>query len=99
MTGMSKVTTDRDVISKWVEERGGRPAVVRRRSRRDDNAAAPRIAFPQYHGSGFQTISWDQFFRKFEGKRLAFVYQETMRTGEKSRFFKFVARELHRAGL
>ena len=92
MAGSTKQTTNRGVIRKWVEERGGRPVVLRTRSRGEYDAAPPRINFPEYHGSGFQTISWDQFFRKFDERQLVFVYQETMETGEMSRFFKFVSR-------
>ncbi len=92
-------TTDRETIRRWVEQRGGRPAAIRARSREDYEAAAPRIDFPEYRSTGIvRRISWDEFFRKFDEKRLAFVYQERTRTGEMSRFFRFVFRDAALAG-
>ena len=77
MAGKSAFTTDWKVIKRWVEERGGRPAIVKARSRGDYIAAPPRIDFAQYRSAGiFQRLSWEDFFKKFEEKRLAFVYQE-----------------------
>lgn len=99
MLGMSACTTDREIIRRWVEKRGGRPAVIRSRSREDYEAAAPRIDFPEYRSAGVvRRISWDEFFRKFDEKRLAFVYQEETRTGAMSRFFRFVCRDIALAG-
>jgi hypothetical protein len=36
---------------------------------------------------------WEEFFEKFEEAGLAFLYQDTLKSGEQSRFFKFVQRE------
>ena len=94
MPGTSACTTDREIIRRWVEKRGGRPAAVRARSREDYEAASPRIDFPEYRSTGVvRRISWDEFFRKFDEKQLAFVYQEQTRTGAVSRFFRFVYRD------
>jgi hypothetical protein len=94
MIGKSRCTLDHETIRRWVEERGGRPAVVKARSRGDYEAASPRIDFPQYRSTGvLQRISWDQFFRKFTEKRLAFVYQERTQKGLMSRYFKLVSRD------
>ena len=94
MPGTSICTTDRDTIRRWVEKRRGRPAALRARSREDYEAASPRIDFPEYRSTGIvRRISWDEFFKKFEEKRLAFVYQEETPTGELSRFFRFVYRD------
>lgn len=94
MPGASACTTDRDTIKRWVERRRGRPAAIRARSREDYEAAPPRIDFPEYRSTGvMRRISWDEFFRKFERKRLAFIYQEQTPTGELSRFFRFVYRD------
>ncbi len=94
MPGTSACTTDRDTIKRWVERRRGRPAAIRARSREDYEAAPPRIDFPEYRSTGVvRRISWEEFFRKFEEKGLAFVYQEQTPTGELSRFFRFVYRD------
>ncbi len=93
MAGETKTTTDHQVIRKWAEERGGRPASVARTAGRND-AGLLRINFPSYGAEGsLQEISWDEFFRKFDEKNLAFVYQEQTRAGSESRFFKFVRRD------
>lgn len=39
-----------------------------------------------------EEIRGDEFFEKFDEKRLAFVYQEKTVGGEPSRFNKFVSR-------
>lgn len=93
MAGESKVTTDHKVIQKWVEERGGWPAAVKNTKGKDDPGLL-RIDFPGYSGEGsLEKISWEQFFDKFEEKKLAFLYQDEKRDGEESRFFKFVNRD------
>jgi hypothetical protein len=52
-----------------------------------------RIDFPGYSGAGaLESISWDEFFKKFDEKRLAFLYQEALKSGEESRFHKLVSR-------
>jgi len=42
---------------------------------------------------GLEEISWDEFSRKFEEARLAFLYQDKTKDGKVSRFHKFVARD------
>ncbi len=37
--------------------------------------------------------SWDDWFRKFEGQRLALVYQDQTEGGEQSNFNKLVSRD------
>ena len=93
MAGESKTTTDHKVIRKWAEERGGKPAAVKRTGSEDDPGVL-RIDFP---GRGdevsLEEVSWDEFFEKFEEKKLAFLYQEQTSGGQESRFFKFVSRD------
>lgn len=93
MAGESKTTTNHDEIKKWVESRGGRPATVK--STGDDKEPGVlRIDFPGYSGEdSLEEISWDKFFEKFEESKLAFLYQEELKSGEESRFFKFVSRD------
>jgi hypothetical protein len=95
MVGKSVCTTNPDTIRRWVEDRGGRPAVVKMRSTGGPDSP-PRIEFPQYQRRGarnVQRVSWEEFFRRFEQRRLAFVYQEQTVGGATSRFFKFVSRD------
>lgn len=92
MSGESQVTTDYEVIRKWVEERGGWPATVANTG--GDEPGILRIEFSEENsGKKLDEISWDDFFNKFEEKRLAFLYQDELKDGQLSRFFKFISRD------
>ena len=91
----AKVTTDHDEIRKWAEARGGRPATVRS-THSKDNAGIIRIEFPgapNAKDEALEEISWEEFFEKFDEKKLAFLYQDETSSGKESRFFKLVSRE------
>ncbi len=90
MAGQSKTTTDHNEIRKWVEDRGGHPATVAGTGDNSDPGLL-RIDFPGYSGKGrLEEISWDDFFKKFDEKNLAFLYQDQKKDGEESRFWKLV---------
>jgi hypothetical protein len=92
MTGTSKKTIDHAEIKKWAEERGGRPARVKTTGSGSDPGLL-RIDFPGYgRRDTLEDISWEEFFEKFDGKKLAFLCQDTLKNGEQSRFFKLVKR-------
>lgn len=86
----SQQTTDHGTIRKWAEARGGRPASVASTLSGDD-AGILRIDFAEPTPS-LEEISWDEFFKKFDEHKLAFLYREETKDGQTSRFFKFVAR-------
>ena len=89
----SRVTIDHNEIRRWVEERQGRPATVRSTGSSKEPGLL-RIDFPGGAGEDrLEPISWEAFFEKFDENRLAFVYQDKLKSGEESRFFKFVRRE------
>lgn len=92
MSGEVHTTTDHDVIRKWAEKRGGRPAEVEATGKNDDPGIL-RIDFPDRGDDDLKEISWDDFFRKFEEKNLALVYQETLKDGNTSRFSKLIFRD------
>jgi hypothetical protein len=53
-----------------------------------------RLDFPGYSGQeSLETISWDDWFRKFDERNLALLYQDRTARGQKSNFNKLVARE------
>jgi hypothetical protein len=89
----SKRTIDHETIRRWAEERSGKPARVPGTGDRGD-VGLLRIDFPENNDEedDLEEISWDEFFEKFDEKRLAFVYQERTAGGEPSRFNKFVSR-------
>jgi len=80
-----RVTTDHDTIRRWIESRGGHPAAVR--GAPGEETGALHVDIPGYDEQEFLApLSWDEFFRRFEAKRLAFVYED------EGRFFQFVER-------
>jgi hypothetical protein len=92
-THTSQVTTDHETIRNWAEERGGKPARVKRTGGKDDPGII-RIDFPGYSGdASLEKISWEEFFEKFEENKLALLYQEETAQGERSNFNKLVSRE------
>jgi hypothetical protein len=86
----SETTTDHDVIRRWVESRDGRPAVVEGTEDKEGEGLL-RVEFA--HGDKLEDIDWDHFFRTFDDRKLAFLYQDKTSEGKQSRFFKFVRRD------
>lgn len=90
--GSAKATIDHDEIRRWVEERGGHPARVRRRTRGD--AGILRVDFPGFSGARtLEPIEWEEFFETFDRSALAFLHQDQTADGKVSRFSKLVSRE------
>lgn len=84
-------TTDHDQIRKWAEARGGRPSRVA--GIEDDRGEGVlRLDFGEKEES-LEEISWDDFFKTFDDRHLAFLYQDEVGQGGTSRFFKFVRRD------
>lgn len=84
----AKKLTNHNAIRSWAEDRGGRPARVK--------GTATKGGILQFDfgepEEGLETISWDEFFRIFEDRRLALLEQEETAGGKTSRFSKFVSR-------
>jgi hypothetical protein len=91
MSHESKTTTNHEEIQKWVEARGGRPAIVK--GTKKGGSALLRIDYPGFEGEDtLETIEWDEFFEIFDENKLAFLYQDKTADGGQSRFSKFVER-------
>jgi hypothetical protein len=89
----SHTTADHKQIRKWAEERGAKPACVRGTGGKHDIGML-RLDFPGYTGEDrLETISWDDWFRKFDESKLALVYQEETADGQRSNFNKLVSRD------
>lgn len=86
-------TTDHAFIRSWVEERGGKPARVRRTGGGDDPGIL-RIDFPGFSGEGsLEEIGWDEWFEKFEENGLAFLHRDIEGDdGKPDRFNKLIGR-------
>ncbi len=89
----AKTTTDHDQIRKWVETRGGHPAVV---AATEDSRGAGggllRIDYDEPGGNDddrLHRITWEEFFSIFDQNDIAFVHD----SDSESRFSKFVAKE------
>jgi len=88
------MTTDHEVIRRWVEARGGHPATVKRTARAKQDTGIIRIDFPGFSGGrSLKPTTWDEWFQMFEDRQLAFLYQDKTTSGKPSRFNKIVNRE------
>ena len=88
----AKTTTDHDQIRKWVEKRGGHPAVVAQTEDNRQGGGVLRIDYDEPGGNDdtrLHRISWDEFFRIFDDSGIAFLHDPE---GD-SRFSKFIQKE------
>lgn len=85
--GRSLITTDQDVIRRWANERDAQPATVPG-SEYDGRPGRLLFDFPGYGGEDLVHISWEDWFRTFEERKLNFLYQEHKKDGSQSNFFQ-----------
>jgi hypothetical protein len=86
--GQTLVTRNHDVIRRWAEERGARPATVPG-TEHDGHLGVLRFNFPGYNeDERLGDASWDEWFRTFDARKLLFIYQEHRRDGRLSNFFR-----------
>jgi Rho termination factor, N-terminal domain len=84
--GRSLATTSHEVIRQWAEERGGRPATVEG-TEHGDRLGVLRLDFGD-DTPKLREVSWDEWFRTFDERRLNFIYQEERSDGRQSTFFR-----------
>lgn len=83
--GQTLATRNPEVIQAWAEARGARPATTP-----GGDAERPRVLrfdFPDYD-KGLQEVTWEAWLRTFDERELVFVYQENMKAGNQSNFFR-----------
>ncbi|KWX03113.1 1,4-alpha-glucan branching enzyme [Carbonactinospora thermoautotrophica] len=85
--GQTLVTTSHQVIRDWAEKRGARPATVPG-TEHGGRPGVLRFDFPGFGGEGLQEISWDEWFKTFDERKLNFIYQEHTADGKQSNFFR-----------
>jgi predicted HTH domain antitoxin len=85
--GRSLVTTDHEVIRRWAKARRAVPATVAG-THRDGHLGVLRFDFPGYSGDRLMEVSWAEWLRTFDERRLNFIYQETRSGGGRSNFFQ-----------
>jgi hypothetical protein len=83
--GQTLVTRNPDVIRSWAEERGAVPATTPGGD--PDEPRVLRFDFPGYDRQ-LQELSWDAWLRVFEERELVFLFQEHMKAGNQSNFFR-----------
>lgn len=84
----AKTTRDHDTIRRWAEARGGKPSAVGE-TRSDEDPGILRLDFDP-KDEALDTLSWNEFFDKFDEAELSFLYQDETADGKKSRFHKFI---------
>ena len=88
----ANVTTDHDEIRRWAEARDAQPACVKGTGNKGDIGML-RLDFPGYGGEeSLQHIGWDEWFDKFDARKLALLYQQQTAGGAQSNFNKLVSR-------
>ena len=89
----ARTTTNHEAIRKWVEKRGGHPAVVAATENSQGRGGGLlRIDYDEPGGNDdtrLHRITWDEFFKIFDENGIAFLHDPE---GD-SRFSKFVAKE------
>ncbi len=84
--GRSLATTSHEVIRAWAEERGGVPATVPG-TEHGDHLGVLRLDFGG-DNDNLRKVSWDEWFRTFDVRKLNFLYQEERKDGNQSTFFR-----------
>jgi hemerythrin superfamily protein len=84
-TGQTLATRNPDVIRQWARERQAQPATTPGGD--TENPRVLRFDFPGYDRE-LQEISWDAWLRTFQDRELVFLYQEHMKAGNQSNFFR-----------
>jgi len=86
--GRSLVTSNHEVIKRWARERGAKPATIEG-TERGDRPGVLTFDFPGWRSGGrLRQVSWADWFKTFDGRRLNFIYQEQMSDGRQSNFFR-----------
>jgi anaerobic selenocysteine-containing dehydrogenase len=85
----AKKTTDRKEIEKWATQHGGVPSIIKGTEDDGKGEGVLRIHFPKKSkdNDSFEEISWDEFFKEFEDKKLAILLSPD------SNFSKLVKRD------
>ena len=84
--GQSLVTRNHDVIMRWAEERGARPATVSG-TEKGDTLGVLRFMFDD--SDRLEEVSWDEWFKTFDERNLVMIFQEKLKNGNQSNFFRF----------
>ncbi|MEU8264140.1 hypothetical protein AB0C02_26385 [Micromonospora sp. NPDC048999] len=86
--GRSLVTANHDVIQRWARARGAKPATIAG-TEREGRPGVLTFNIPGWRESSrIREITWEDWFRTFDSRRLNLIYQEQLRDGRQSNFFR-----------
>ncbi|MFR9749608.1 hypothetical protein ACL02S_01080 [Nocardia sp. 004] len=85
------VTRSHEVIRRWAEQRGARPATLPG-SEYDGRIGVLRFDFPGYGGAVLRRVEWEEWFATFDARKLHFWYQERGADGSPSNVNRLLAR-------
>lgn len=83
--GQTLATRNPDVIRQWADERKAQPATTPGGDA--ENPRVLRFDFPDYDRE-LMPVSWEAWLRTFDDRDLVFLYQEHMKAGNQSNFFR-----------
>lgn len=86
--GQTLATRDHETIIRWAEERRAVPATIEG-TEHEGRPGVLRFDFAGYGGGRLHDIDWDSWFQTFDVRELVFLYQEHLKNGNQSNFFKF----------
>jgi hypothetical protein len=86
--GRSLVTANHEVIQRWARARNAKPATIAG-TEREGRPGVLTFDLPGYRESSrIRQITWDDWFQTFDARRLNLIYQEQLRDGRQSNFFR-----------
>ncbi|WP_407937852.1 hypothetical protein [Micromonospora viridifaciens] len=86
--GRSLVTANHEVIQRWARDRGAKPATIAG-TEREGRPGVLTFNIPGWRESSrIREITWEEWFRTFDARRLNLIYQEQLRDGRQSNFFR-----------
>jgi hypothetical protein len=86
--GQTMATRSHEVIQRWAEQRKAEPATVPG-TEHGDHLGVLRFNFPGYGGDKLQAVSWDEWLKTFDDRKLVFLFQQHKSDGHESNFFHF----------
>lgn len=86
--GQSLVTRNHDVIKRWAEDRQARPATVSG-TEHGDLLGVLRFIFGDGGSDRLEEVSWEKWFQTFDERDLVMLFQENLKNGNQSNFFRF----------
>lgn len=84
-TVQTNVTRNHEVIRRWAEQRGARPATMPG-SEYNGHLGVLRFDFPGYGGAVLRPVDWEEWFATFDERGLEFRYQDQRADGSRSNF-------------